>query len=87
MSPSKVSRRTFAAATAGVATAAVSASSRGRAAVTTLPTDPVEQLYALVKMSGSMAEERVVKETRGKIFAVLPDDVILLYGMRGSEST
>ena len=36
---------------------------------------------------GTMAEERVVWKTKGKIFAILPDDVILLYGMRGSEST
>ena len=83
----KVSRRVFSTAAAGVAVGGLSVPSGGKAAVTSLPTDPVEQLYALVKMSGSMAEERVVKKTRGKIFAVLPDDVVLLYGMRGSEST
>ncbi len=82
-----VSRRSFATVAASVAATGFSVPSRGNAAVTSLPTDPVQQLYALVKMSGSMTEERVVKKTRGKIFAILPDDVILLYGMRGSEST
>ena len=63
------------------------AASRGGATVTSLPTDPTEQLYALVRMMGTMAEERLVKKTRGKIFAIQPDKVVLLYGMRGSEST
>lgn len=80
------SRRSFAAGTAGVAVG-LGTPSQGKAAVTALPTDPVEQLHAMVKMMGTQAEERVVWKTKGKIFAIRPDDVVLLYGMRGSEST
>ena len=71
----------------GVGTPPLMAASRGSAEVDALPSDPVEQLRAWVRMIGTMAEDRVVKKTRGKIFAVLPDQVLLLYGMRGSEST
>ncbi len=71
----------------GIASAEDGYVSRGKARVDSLPTDPVEQLYAWVRMIGSHDEERIVKKTRGKIFAVLPDGVTLLYGMRGSEST
>ena len=89
MTDQTVSRRSFVSAAAGVGAASVgmAASSQGKAAVTALPTDPVEQLHAMVKMMGTQAEERIVWKTKGKIFAILPDDVILLYGMRGSEST
>lgn len=89
MTTSSVSRRAFATTAAGVGAAAagLSGATEGRAAISSLPTDPVEQLHAMVKMMGTQAEERVVWKTKGKIFAILPDDVILLYGMRGSEST
>ena len=89
MTNPSVSRRSFASAATGlgVAAAGLTASSQGKAAVTELPTDPIEQLHAMVKMMGTRTEDRVVWKTKGKIFAVLPDDVILLYGMRGSEST
>lgn len=89
MTNPSVSRRAFATTAAGVgATAAgLSGATKGRAAISSLPTDPVEQLHAMVKMMGTQAEDRVVWKTKGKIFAILPDDVILLYGMRGSEST
>ncbi|MBP01810.1 MAG: hypothetical protein CMM25_03225 [Rhodospirillaceae bacterium] len=68
---------------AGAALPSVSAKSE----ITQLPDDPIAQLDAMVKMMGTRSEERVVWKTKGKIFAILPDDVILLYGMRGSEST
>ncbi|MEQ8509927.1 MAG: DUF1838 family protein [Rhodospirillaceae bacterium] len=89
MDNSKISRRGLASTAAGlgVAAAGLGASTRGQAAVTALPTDPVEQLHAMVKMMGTRAEERVIWKTKGKIFAIMPDDVVLLYGMRGSEST
>ena len=84
-----VSRRSFVSTSAGMgaATAGLTTASQGKAAVTSLPTDPIDQLHAMVKMMGTQAEERVVWKTKGKIFAIMPDDVILLYGMRGSEST
>ncbi len=89
MTEHTVSRRAFA--TAGVGLGAAAAGfgtpSQGRAAVSSLPTDPVEQLHAMVKMMGTRVEDRVVWKTKGKIFAIMPDDVVLLYGMRGSEST
>ncbi len=84
-----ISRRKFGSSAALISSAAVASSltSCGNAQVKTLPSDPKDQLIAMVKMMGTMAEERVVWKTKGKIFAILPDDVILLYGMRGSEST
>ena len=84
-----ISRRKFGSSAAFISSAAVASSltSFGNAQINQLPSDPKEQLIAMVKMMGTMAEERVVWKTKGKIFAILPDDVILLYGMRGSEST
>ena len=84
-----ISRRKFGSSAAFISSAAVASSltSCGNAQIKTLPSDPKDQLIAMVKMMGTMAEERVVWKTKGKIFAILPDDVILLYGMRGSEST
>ncbi len=84
-----ISRRKFGSSAAFISSAAVASSltSCGNAQINQLPSDPKEQLIAMVKMMGTMAEERVVWKTKGKIFAILPDDVILLYGMRGSEST
>ena len=84
-----ISRRKFGSSAALISSAAVASSltSCGNAQVRTLPSDPKDQLIAMVKMMGTMAEERVVWKTKGKIFAILSDDVILLYGMRGSEST
>ena len=84
-----ISRRKFGSSAALISSAAVASSltSCGNAQVKILPSDPKDQLIAMVKMMGTMAEERVVWKTKGKIFAILPDDVILLYGMRGSEST
>ena len=89
MTNERISRRTFtsAATATGFAAVGLTAPSKGKAAVSSLPTDPVEQLHAMVKMMGTQSEERVVWKTKGKIFAIMPDDVILLYGMRGSEST
>ena len=53
-----VSRRAFASTAAGLgaATAGLAGASSGQAAVTALPTDPTEQLHAMVKMMGSRAE-------------------------------
>jgi len=52
-----------------------------------LPTDPAGQNQALIRMMGTSGSDRVVWKTKGKIFAIFPDKVELLYGMRGSEST
>ena len=66
MDNSKISRRGLASTAAGlgVAAAGLGASTRGQAAVTALPTDPVEQLHAMVKMMGTRAEERDLENQR-----------------------
>ena len=89
MSLNDISRRKFGSSAIGVSSLVAGSTLTSCATnnITQLPTDPYEQLIAMVKMMGTLAEERVVWKTKGKIFAILPDDVILLYGMRGSEST
>ncbi len=55
--------------------------------VSELPSDPAEQNKAFVKMIGSTGEDRVIWKSRGVIYAVQPDGIVPLHGMRGTEQT
>ena len=87
-----LTRRTFAGASgAGFISAALathpSTTNAAPSPISELPTDPAEQNKAFVKMIGSTAEDRVIWKSRGVIYAVQPDGITPLYGMRGSEQT
>jgi len=89
MVDSRFSRRSFVNTSAGIGLSGFGLASCTPSThkIDKLPDEPDKQLHAMVKMMGTTSEDRVVWKTKGKIFAIMPDDVVMLYGMRGSEST
>ena len=52
-----------------------------------LPTDPAEMLRTMVRIQGTSGRARVTWKTRIVVYAVQPDGVQPLVGLRGSESS
>lgn len=66
----------------GLSASAVAASSARH----TLPTDPLDVLEAKVRIYGTSGRKRVTWKTRITVYAVQPEGVTPLIGLRGSES-